>query len=311
MIIDVVVDDEEQEIEIPPQEYWIEKDRDRMIILWLAVDRVANLVKEQYSKVINDIEKEVYRYYGKNFAGGLPKYSNVKVTELIKKLKPSIDTVYNAQQKILNTHLIDMYTTNYLKSLYDIQSGTKVYSNFPKPTETDIEKVLKFPWSGINYRDRIEANNNKTISDLRQEITKGMIRGDDVKTISDNVASKLNVSSKNAQNMVQTESGAMFSESDKATYEEFGINEYEFVATLDARTTLICRELDGEVFPVSEMQAGENAPAMHTRCRSSTIPSFNDSVGDKIARNIKNGKSEYISGEITYNAWIVKYGDFF
>lgn len=49
------------------------------------------------------------------------------------------------------------------------------------------------------------------------------------------------------------------------------IKEYEFVATLDTKTSEVCRKLDGKHFKVDEATPGKNYPPMHPRCRSLTI----------------------------------------
>ena len=55
------------------------------------------------------------------------------------------------------------------------------------------------------------------------------------------------------------------------SYEAAGIETYIYVATLDLRTSEVCRELDGKRFPVSKQEPGKNCPPMHPWCRSTTI----------------------------------------
>ena len=50
-----------------------------------------------------------------------------------------------------------------------------------------------------------------------------------------------------------------------------GVEEYEFVATIDDRTTKECRELNGKTFKMSELKLGINAPPVYPPphpCRS-------------------------------------------
>ncbi|MDZ5017221.1 phage head morphogenesis protein, partial [Clostridium perfringens] len=50
------------------------------------------------------------------------------------------------------------------------------------------------------------------------------------------------------------------------------IEEYEYSATLDLRTSDICSELDNKPFKVKNAIVGVNYPPMHANCRSTTIP---------------------------------------
>ena len=54
-------------------------------------------------------------------------------------------------------------------------------------------------------------------------------------------------------------------------YRAAGIKEYEFMATLDARTCAQCAALDGKHFPVDDAQPGNNFPPLHPNDRCTTI----------------------------------------
>jgi uncharacterized protein with gpF-like domain len=72
---------------------------------------------------------------------------------------------------------------------------------------------------------------------------------------------------------------------------------YEWVSTLDGRTSPICRSRDGKVYKIGK---GKLPPA-HPNCRSTTAPLFAEDV------QIKGGKlvSKFSEGK-TYNEWFKK-----
>lgn len=81
----------------------------------------------------------------------------------------------------------------------------------------------------------------------------------------------------------------------------------KFLATLDARTSPICRSLDGQVFPVDE---GERPP-MHHQCRSTTVPilkSFEElGLGDKFKdapAGTRASLDGQVPGDLTYTEWL-------
>ena len=78
--------------------------------------------------------------------------------------------------------------------------------------------------------------------------------------------------------------------------EAAGLKEYEFLATLDHRTTPRCQALDGTIHLLEEYMPGSNAPPMHPRCRS-TI----SAVTEGGTRTAKVGvKSIRVPAEMTY-----------
>ena len=94
----------------------------------------------------------------------------------------------------------------------------------------------------------------------------------------------------------------------KEVYKKLDVEEYEFMATLDKRTSEICRELDGKHFKVDEAVPGENYPPMHPRCRSTTImykPEKYD-THTRMARD-KDDKNIKISLGMKYDEWYEKY----
>ena len=74
-----------------------------------------------------------------------------------------------------------------------------------------------------------------------------------------------------ARRLVRTESAFVSGEVTAQAYEEAEITKYRYVATLDLRTSEICRELDGQEFAIKDRKVGVNYPPMHPWCRLTTI----------------------------------------
>ncbi|ADU94518.1 head morphogenesis protein SPP1 gp7 [Geobacillus sp. Y412MC52] len=73
------------------------------------------------------------------------------------------------------------------------------------------------------------------------------------------------------------------------------------------RTSDICRYQDGKVYNVRDYQPGTNAPPFHVRCRTTTIPHFDESEytnGEK--RQSMNGVVDSVSYEEWYNKNVLK-----
>lgn len=114
--------------------------------------------------------------------------------------------------------------------------------------------------------------------------------------------------------------GAYFgTAAEKECFEELGVEKYEIIATLDSRTSKICRSLDGKRLPVKEFRVGVTAPPFHPWCRSTVCPCFDDfkeSAGDGERNRIPEGmsyeewKEKFVDGEDKEGlAAIDKYGN--
>ena len=85
------------------------------------------------------------------------------------------------------------------------------------------------------------------------------------------LAAKMGQSYKNAERLIRTETTHIHSKADRAAYNEAGVEEYEYMATLDALTCEACGALDGKVFKVKDVKPGVNYPPMHPNDRCTTI----------------------------------------
>lgn len=173
--------------------------------------------------------------------------------------------------------------------------------------------MLNTSWAndGKNFSDRIWARKDKLLNSLDTDLRQGLITGKSPDKIAEEIAHKLDVSKSNAKRLVQTESAAIHSRARKAMYERMGVEKYEIVATLDLRTSDICREMDGKIFKTKDYEEGVTAPHFHVNCRTTTIPCFDDDIQDEIverraARDMRTGKSTTVP-DMTYKTWFKRY----
>ena len=227
-------------------------------------------------------------------------------------MKSKVATLLNKEQKKLFAHLSNKFTSSYYKDLYELQRITG-YKNINSLSKDFVNNILNTSWTndGENFSDRIWKRKDKLLNTLDTELRQGLITGKKPDEITKVISDKLEVSKSNAKRLVLTESSAIHSQSRKAMYERMGVEKYEVVATLDLRTSDICRNLDGKVFDVKDYERGVTAPPFHVYCRSTTVPYYDDDIqaeieNTRMARDPETGKSVRV-GNLTYKEWYNKY----
>jgi SPP1 gp7 family putative phage head morphogenesis protein len=77
---------------------------------------------------------------------------------------------------------------------------------------------------------------------------------------------------------------------------------YRFVATLDSRTTAVCRSLDGQVFEVGKGPV----PPVHINCRSTTVAELDPKLGLGFLDTgaTRSSKDGYVPAELSYYDWM-------
>ena len=134
----------------------------------------------------------------------------------------------------------------------------------------------------------------------------GALTGKTEKEMTDSINEQFLSGRNKARRLVRTESSYIHNEAHFQAYKDYGIEEYRFVATLDLRTSQICRERDGSVYRVNDKMIGVNAPPMHPWCRSTTIMNLDDETMhnlERFARDPVTGERMKVPADETYKEW--------
>ena len=229
--------------------------------------------------------------------------SRIEAIQLM--LQQHLEVLFGNQLDQLDKKLKELYTEDYNHTVFNIQQGAGIGSSFIGVDTNKLDTVLSKPWAddGKNFSSRIWEHKSNLVTLLNKELLQAVIRGDDYQTATNNIAHKMNVSRANAGRLVMTEAAFIGTRAQKDCFTNLGVEEYEFVATLDRRTSPICRSMDGKHFKMSDMKIGTNAPPLHPRCRSCTAPYFEDADDlERIARG-ENGDTYRVPGDMTYEQW--------
>ena len=202
---------------------------------------------------------------------------------------------------------------SYYRNIYDIQKGTGIVTDFATLPVNAIEEILKNNWSGKHYSERVWGNSDVLASKLEEVITSGLMRGKNSKKMATELADLSDYGKMAAERLVRTETTYVTNMAELESYKELDIDKYIFVATLDLRTSPMCREMDGKIIEVSKGIPGENLPPLHPWCRSTTRAYFEGMTRKRRARDPETGKN-YIVEEMDYKEWyqkcvVDKYGE--
>ena len=196
----------------------------------------------------------------------------------------------------------DAFQEGYYKKLYDIQSRVGWVSEVAKLTPSMIQDAVSYPWSGAMFSDRLWQNKNALVFNIREIITQSLIQGKNLPETSKALSNKMGQSYKVAERLVRTETSHLHNRADLAAYSAAGVTEYEYMATMDARTCEVCGALDGKHFPIKDATPGVNFPPMHPNDRCTTVEYDPEDAADWAASGAKMPES------MTYEEWKDKQG---
>lgn len=228
-------------------------------------------------------------------------------------LQQSEEVMFGNQLDSLDSAMREAYQEGFYRTAYEIQNGLDYGTAFTMLNPDLIAKVINKPWApdGKNFSQRVWGNRTKLVSEIDKEITQSLILGQDPQKAINRIAKKMNTSKSNAGRLVMTEQAFFSSAAQTDCFKALGVEQYEIVATLDFKTSDICREMDGQVFKLSEKEIGINAPPFHCWCRTTTAPYFEDEfdgIGDRAARDA-DGNVHYVPNDMSYKEWKKEFVD--
>ena len=186
--------------------------------------------------------------------------------------KPQNRRLANAEIGVDTEHLGDIIQNAYMQTVFDVTKGADYCAAFDLIPESRVKAILSTNWSGQMFSERVWDNTNALANGLKHDMLVGIMAGKSEQHMADDIMNRCGVGAFEARRLVRTETTCVANTAELYGYKELDIDEYEFSACLDSRTSDLCRELDGKVFKRNSAQAGVNLPPMHPFCRSTTLP---------------------------------------
>ncbi|MFT8910872.1 minor capsid protein [Leuconostoc pseudomesenteroides] len=291
--------------------YWEKRTKAIMDLLDVKDTELTNAVLKEYQAASDDISRKIDDFYEKYADKNTISYdearkrvravdlddyvkranayrmSNKDNPELLKRLNAQYMTSKISRLELLKLEIdfrilqasnaqSETFTAYLAKESAYIYSALSVGNAIKTLNEREIESILQMEWSGASYSQRIWRDNDVLANRLKDELVKAAINGTNSRVTAKKLRDAFGGTKPNTERLVRTESTYVANASTAKRYDNMGVKEYEFVAVMDRRTSSICREMNGQTFPLSEFMPGTNAPAMHPNCRSTIVPAASD-----------------------------------
>ena len=227
----------------------------------------------------------------------------------------------DAELGAITPHLRNTADLAYSRTMFDIQKATAGFQMVGVPRRA-LDTILKSKWAGDTFSQSVWANRDATYNMMSQAMSeivgmgklssptlkdlRGMVSIDKWKEQLKSKFKKESQYRKYAANrLIRTESAYVANQTTAIAYEECGIEKYEYMATLDSRTSRKCGDLDGKIVDLKDKEVGVNYPPLHPHCRSQTCPTIDGLTRDNLTRAArdKNGKSVYVPRDMSFSLW--------
>ena len=247
-------------------------------------------------------ERALLSLYEKKLDTDLTKVMSSHKKRLVNSALKNGNKSVNALNRALTLETRKTYRKIYKNGISELKALANTSSKFHNNTlKESLGKVYRSKvYTGLKVNDLI-INSAGTYSEqiasisltqqrrIKDVVRKGMIDNLAVNKIAKNVGDSIDLPSAQLKTLSRTAITETSSNVSNATYKlnEDVIDGYQYVATLDSRTSMICGRLDGKVFRLDDSRGVR--PPQHFNCRSTTVPVV------KSYEDISNTKSSRIS----------------
>lgn len=229
---------------------------------------------------------------------------------LQKEIAQMPSALYQIEKEVSDRFYEKYIPDAYYHSIFDLQQQSGIGFTFSKIDPQEIKQVMETSWLGSNYSERIWGNTQSLAKAVQKELAISLLTGRSAHDAANAIDAQFGKGKFNAKRLLRTETAYFHAEMEGKAYEEAEVEKYRFLATLDLRTSSICREHDGEVYEVSKRMTGVNYPPMHPWCRSDTIALDDDewlARATRSARDPETGKTIQVPVDMKYEEWFDEY----
>lgn len=195
--------------------------------------------------------------------------------------------------------------------------GANISASLTVPAPTQVSSAIFSsimqvePSRGYTIERALQIFNGKKTEQIISTIRDGIILGDTRQQITNSLMSIKELEKQQAATLVRTITNHVSSESRSLfmSENEDVLEGYEWLATLDSRTSLICASRDGTVYPFTDDPARSPKPPAHFSCRSTILPVVKpefDLTGSRVGVRPSVGADgvEIVRGSTNYESWL-------
>ena len=286
----------------------------------------ADEIQEIYANMMDSVEKEIESFFSRyankeniTMAEAKKRVSNIDIEAYKRKAKKYVKEknfsdeaneqmrLYNLAMKVNRLELLKAniglelvaghdelksYTGNKLEGAYleEIKRNASILGDTVIDNAKMAKTVADSSFKNATFSERIWVNQDQLKNSLSSVLSNALIQGKNPREFIPLIRKKFDVSRCNAERLLRTEIARVQTQAQAESYEANGIDEYEYIACSLKDVCPLCKEMDGKVFKLKDMEIGENAPPLHPNCHCATAPHSDRKEYEKWLDGLANGE---------------------
>src|SRR5699024_4894075 len=181
--------------------------------------------------------------------------------ELLKKnIELELLAMYSEEERMM----LDYFTK---EALYEYERLSGVLGKTVTTTKKELTAMVNASFKNATWSTRLWDNQSALKSALNRELNRAMIQGLNPRETARAIRDEFNTSVYNSERLMITEQGRIRMDITRDSFEQVGIEKYEVI--VEPTGCDVCREYDGKIYELKDMEIGVNSPIFHPNCMCS------------------------------------------
>lgn len=259
--------------------------RDALIRHQIGLQRLSATTSKRVAAELKKVEADLKELIQKRIAAASVAQTLSPTTlKRLKTLEASVKALRGAAMDkaydVLNREVrnVLLYEPDFLGQV--VKHVSPVILDFATPPVAQLTSLVTTqPFQGKVLKEWAASQKVTDVKRIMDQVKIGMVQGQAIPDIMKRVVGVTDLTATEATAITRTAVNFYSNKAKEMTYRANAdiFSEEQYVATLDARTTAICRGLDGKRFPVGEGPR----PPLHFNCRSVRVAV----IGDELVGN--------------------------
>ena len=248
--------------------------------------------------------------YGSSFAE-MNKYN--RLVKLENQIAKEIGVLSRKAVTLTRGAVSQAYRTSYYTTGWVFESELSTRLGFATLPKSAIESAIYSPFDPLKWSERLRENSRLLNRQVREEIVRGLIRGEGYRDIAKSIRGPMEKSAYRSERIIRTETHRVQVQGRLDAFghaENMGIEfDRRWVSALDGRTRDSHRDMDGQVavdgiftFPSGDTTTGpglSGIPEEDINCRCAVIAE----IAEQTERRAKENDKGVIIPNMTYREW--------
>lgn len=151
-----------------------------------------------------------------------------------------------------------------------------ILGNTVQFNENMVRSIVNASYQNATWSQRLWNNQALLSERIGAQIAQGILTGKGSDVLARNVQKLTGQSAYNCQRLMRTELRRVQTAAAEQSMLDNGVTEYKFMVANGVNPCDECLSMDGQVFKLSDMNVGKNAPPVHPSCHCCTAPALDD-----------------------------------